>query len=146
MKPKRIQRKRIKKFKLKGYKEAEWFWVYIYDSLKEMREDASQHVNEKFPDALAITSPLTRIKINTDKSEKQLDNIGIIRFVKDKLHTHIVAHELVHAAMHHYRLTRPTRIANFGKGNNEHEEAFGIIYAKYFSKMSRQLYRFGFWK
>ena len=136
----------MKKFRLRGYREAEWFWVYIYDSLKDMREDASQHVNEKFPDALAITSPFTRIKIEAGKPEKQLDNIGIIRFVKDKLHTHIIAHELVHAAMWHYRLTQKNRKANFGDGNCEAEENFGMIYAKYFSKMSRQLYKHKFWK
>ena len=136
----------MKKFKLRGYRETEWFWVYIYDSLKEMREDASQYANEEFSDALAITSPFTRIKINSDKSEKQLDNIGIIRFVKDKLHTHIVAHELIHAAMWHYRLTQANRKANFGKQNSKEEEAFGMIYAKYFSKTNRQLYRFGLWK
>lgn len=137
---------KIKKFKLRGYREAEYFWVWVYDSLKEMRADASRFSGEEITDALGIVQPFTRIKINADKSEKSLPNIGIIRLVKDKLHTHIIAHEIVHAAMWHYRLTQTNRKANFGDSNNEKEENFGHIYAKYFSKMSRQLYRFGFWK
>ena len=142
----------IKKFKLRGYHEAEWFWVYVYNSLQEMREDASKfggingYGDNDNSDTLAVVHPYTRIKIEPNKPDKQLNNIGVIRLVKNKLHTHIIAHELIHAAMHHYRLTQSNRKANFGDGNSEQEESFGHIYAKYFSKMSRQLYRFGFWK
>ena len=141
-----MKQKIIKKFQLRGYREKEFFKVLIYDSLEEMRKDASDYTKEKIIDALGIVHPYTRIKIDPGKSEIQLHNIGIIRLVKDRLHTHIIAHELVHAAMWHYRLTQPNRRATFGKGVTEAEEAFGMIYAKYFSSMSRQLYRFGFWK
>ena len=137
---------KIKKFRLRGYGEAEYFNVLVYDSLKEMRQDASKFSNEEITDALGIVQPYTRVKINADKTETKIDNIGIIRLVKGKLHTHIIAHELVHAAMWHYRLTQPNRRANFGKDVTATEEALGMIYAKYFSKMSRQLYRFGLWK
>ena len=136
----------IKKFKLKGYNEDEWFWVYVYDSLKKMREDASKFSDENIEDALGVVQPYRRIKINADKTEKLLDNIGIIRLVADRLQTHIIAHELIHAAIHHYRLTQNNGEANFGDSNSDKEEDFGMIYAKYFSKMTRQLYRFGLWK
>lgn len=134
------------KFKLRGYNEAEYFLVYIYDRLEDMRNAASKFSNEEFVDTMAVVQPYSRVIINPDGTEKMKDNIGIIRFTKDKLHTHIVAHELVHAAMHHFRLTQKDRMANFGDGNGEKEEDFGMIYAKYFSKMSRQLYKFGLWK
>lgn len=136
----------MKKFKLKGYKEDQYYWVYIYDSLKEMQKDASEAGGEEMGEALGVVQPYLRMKIHPDGSETALNNIGIIRLVKNKLHTHIIAHELVHAAMHHYRLTQTDRNANFGDGNSENEEDFGHIYAKYFSKMSGQLYKYGFWK
>ena len=142
----------MKRFKLKGYNESEWFWVYVYDSLKEMRKDADKfggmnaYGDSDNSDALAVVQPYTRLKISVDGSEKLLNNIGIIRLVKNKLHTHIIAHEIIHVAMWHYRLTQPNRKADFGKENSEKEENFGMIYAKYFSKMSRQLYKHGLWK
>ena len=137
-----------KKFKLRGYNEDEYFIVYIYDRIEDMRNAANKFTPDQKhdDDVLAIVQPYTRIIINPDGTEKIKDNIGIIRFAKDKLYTHIVAHELVHAAMHHYRLTQSDRMANFGDGNGEPEEDFGMIYAKYFSKMSRQLYKHGLWK
>lgn len=135
----------IKKFKLRGYREAEWFWVYVYDSLKELREDASKYTGEEIADALAIVHPYTKTIMENGKVDKQLD-IGIIRLAKGKIHTHIIAHELVHAAMWHYRLTQPNRKANFGEQNSKEEEDFGMIYAKYFSKMNKQLHRFGLWE
>lgn len=134
------------KFKLKGYREDEYYIVMVYDSLQEMRRAASKFTGEEIADALAVVQPYQRIKIAADGSEQSLNEIGTIRLVKGKLHTHIVAHEIVHAAMHHYRLTQPDRIANFGDGNSENEEDFGMIYAKYFSKMSGQLYKYGLWK
>ena len=143
---------KAKRFKLRGYNEVEYFWVYIYDSLKEMRRDCNKHGgingygNSDTSEALAIVEPYTRVKIHEDGSEEVLPNIGIIRLVKNKLHTHIVSHELVHAAMHHYRLTQKDGIANFGDNNCQAEEDFGFIYCKYFSKMSKQLYKHGFWK
>lgn len=141
-----------KKFKLRGYREKEYFMVYVYDSLKQMRKDADKFGGhnisgvEDNSDALAVVHLYTRVKIMPGKPDAIIPNIGIIRLVKDKLHTHIIAHELIHAAMHHYRLTQSNRKADFGKHNSEKEEDFGVIYAKYFSKMSRQLYRFGYWK
>lgn len=138
----------MKKFKLRGYNEEEYFVVCIYDTLEEMRNAANKfnQDGELITDALAICQPYTRVRIAEDGTETVINDIGTIRLVKDNLQTHIVSHELVHAAMHHYRLTQPTRRANFGRGNGEAEENFGMIYAKYFSKMSRQLYKHGFWK
>lgn len=136
----------MKRFKLQGYNEDEYFWVYVYDSLKKMRTAAEKFKDEKVEDALAIVQPYTRFRINEDGSEADTHNIGIIRLVKNKLYTHIVAHELIHAAMWHYRLTQSDENANFGKDNSEAEEDFGHIYAKYFSKMSKQLYKHKLWK
>lgn len=141
----------MKKFKLKGYHEDEWYWVYIYDSLKEMRQETDKYCayysdDEDNSNVLAVCHCYTRKFIHPDGSETIKNNIGIIRFSKTHLFTHIVAHELVHAAMHHYRLTQPTRIASFGRGNNQKEEDYGHIYAKYFSRMSRKLHLHGFWK
>lgn len=57
----RKSRNQVKKFKLKGYKEEEFFKVVVYDSLKGLRKAALKHskiVGESdanYQDALDIT-------------------------------------------------------------------------------------------
>ena len=146
----------LKKFKLSH--EKQYFVVYVFDSLRSMRnfikardkawgrqEHKIKGVNGYFGFA-AMTDPYVKFRVNKDGSETEEGEIGSIYFSKTNFGNTVVCHECIHAALWIYRLQDPNGVANFGKGKVEHEETFARIYHKLFRKMVMKMYRYKFWK
>lgn len=149
----------LKKFKIKSDESDLWFWVIVYPNSKQMREAASNHTAEtgervSFDGAAGVCHTYERIRIDPDGKEEVLKQIGTIRLVKDKLHTEVISHEVVHAAMHLYRLLHgvenpldgSSHNADFGNGCNQDEENFAYIYGSLFHSMNMKLHDNKFWE
>jgi hypothetical protein len=148
----------LKKFKIKSEQSDSWFWVIIYPSISAMRKAASDHTEEtgereSFHGAAGVCHTYERVRISPDGSEEILKQVGTIRLVKDRLHTEVIAHEIIHAAMHIYRLLHGVeneldgslRNANFGNGCNPDEENFAYIYGSLFHSMNLKLHDNKLW-
>ena len=140
----------LKKFKLTH--EGQYFYIYVFDSLKSMRlfiqkKDKLWGNEEKdYSDTGAMTDPYTKVTIEKDGSETPDPEIGSIYFSKTHFTNTVVCHECVHAALWLYRLKDPRGVANFGKGKVDDEEVFARIYHQIFRKMVMKMYKFKFWK
>jgi hypothetical protein len=149
----------IKKFKIKSMQSDKYFLVRIYPNVKELREAAVKHSKKTgensplFKDTYGVCHTYERIKIKPDGAEEMINEIGTIRLSNPNCRTGIVAHEVVHAAMHLYRLLYgveheyegSTHNADFGNGCNEDEENFAYIYGELFHDMTKKLYKFDVW-
>jgi len=151
-----------KKFKIKGLGTDLYFWVYVYDNIKDLRKDAVKHGGEEVAEdteggkLMGIVHPYEKFYIDPEGKEpdERDNNIGIIRLSKKHLSTLLVSHEVIHAAMWYYRLYlgtdrmdgSSTNNADFGPQNSINEENFAHIYGQLFRSMTRKLYKHGYWK
>lgn len=137
-------------FKLRAPGTEYFFKVKIHGSIKELRKSAnrySDYIGEKgasYGDALAVTHTFQRVKISPDGKEEQSLLVGLVRFSSKNISTQIVCHEVIHAALHQYRLTK-NMVADFGEGCNEEEEDFAHIYDSLFRDMVKKLYKHKLW-
>lgn len=148
----------LKKFKIKSPQSDLWFWVIIYHTKKEMRKAAGDHTEDTgervdFIRASGVCHTYERVRIAPDGTEKILKEIGTIRLIKTELHTEVIAHEIVHAAMHLYRLLYgveneldgSSHNASFGNGCNEDEENLAYLYGELFHCMNLKLHDHKLW-
>lgn len=141
----------MKTFRLRGYKYKKYFTVIIHDTVKQMREEADRY--EKKPgnnkDILGCCHPFERKRISkAGRVIKIHPHIGIIRLAKPKLHTHIVVHEVVHAAFWQYRLSLPSKYeekADFGNACSKYEEKFAHLFSRLYLDMIRKMYKHKLW-
>lgn len=146
------------KFKVKSRDASLYTWVYIYPTLAKMRKAANEYYKEvgHSPvgnyDALGLSHHFVKEKVDGNKTLIR-PNVGIIRLAKNRLSTEIIAHELVHASMWHYRLLHGTENmvdgtsenADFGTGCGPREEDYAHIYGQMFRDITKKLYSKGLW-
>lgn len=92
------------------------FEVYIYRDQDDLARAAEEYDAGQRVDCYAVCHCVyERLEggNETDVRARPDGHVGILRFSEDYLRTGIVVHELLHAAMHVYRLTRDVR-AQFG--------------------------------
>lgn len=149
----------ISKFKVKSRWLKTYTRVWVYDSIEELRKDASTHnesrgLESDDGDILGVSHHYVREVIDKKgKVEKRKNDVGIIRLSKDHLTTEIVAHELLHAALWHYRMEYgterefegSTENADFGTGCCDEEENLCHIYGQMFRDMTKKLYKLNLW-
>lgn len=133
-----------------------WFWVYIHDSIKEMRDIETQYRKEEkldfedYSDCYGLCHPYERsaglITEGKKKGQHRLHpNIGYVRLSKDYLSTEIVCHEILHAALWMYRCNF-SRNANFGNECSQKEEDICHLYGQLFTFTTKRLHELGLWK
>lgn len=130
-----------------------WFWVFVYEELKDLRVDANTFgyaKNEEYSDCVGICQPYTRQVIGKNGEGDRLHaNIGIIRLCREYSSTFTVSHEVMHAAFWLYRLEiakkKTPGNANFGNEVSPREEAFAYLYGHLFRDMTRQMYKYKHW-
>lgn len=136
----------------KGYNF--YFNVHVYDKIHIMRRYALNYSRrtgngEDVADIHGIVHPYTKLKVGPKggkTTERHSLDIGIIRLTKTHLSTFVVAHEVMHAAMHLYRTKNKKRVnADFGGENSDNEESFANIYASLFRDMTIKLYDHKLW-
>lgn len=137
------------KFKINTYKEKLYFWVIIYDTLQEFKDEVRKHEKKignkyRYVGELGLFNPYKKWVFKDGKHKKSND-IGTIRLIKDKLYPRNVYHELVHAALWQYRLKHRNK-ANFGEFIDKREEEFAHIYNQLLSKAIAGIYKFKLWK
>ncbi|MDE1866723.1 MAG: hypothetical protein KGI08_03305, partial [Thaumarchaeota archaeon] len=137
-----------KKFQIKSWKYPQWFWVYVYNDIKDLRKESDAYDkmigalrDGENDDILGICHTYTREDTVTHTISK---NIGIIRLSVPYLPTHIVSHEVFHAAMGLYRFHHKDK-ANFGKHVTPKEEELAHLYGEMFQEMTHKLYKYKFW-
>jgi len=142
----------MKIFKIKSRISDKFYWVYIYSTLKEMRNDATEYDKKSTLkqssnyNSLAVTHCYVRERIYSNGKRKKKKDIGIIRFVDKRLITEIVAHEIVHASMWNYRVEfTKDEIANFKDGCNPDEEKYAYLYGQLFRDITIKLYKYKYW-
>lgn len=141
-----------KTFKLRAKGQKKYFTVIVYDKLEDLRREANEHdkragVNDvDHNEVFGVVHSFERIRIEKNGKETPHDQIGIIRFSKKHLRTHVVFHEAMHAALWQFRLSNPERDANFGEQCSPKEEEFLHLAEKVFMDMVRKMYKHGFWK
>ena len=140
----------MKRFKLRAWGYKKFFWVVIYDSIKQLRTEASEYDKKTgyisdHNDVLGECVPYERKVITAKGKVTYRDNIGIIRLAKTHTFSHIVVHEVLHAAFWQYRLSLKSEKANFGKSCGPKEEKFNHIFTNLYIKMIRQMYKHKYW-
>lgn len=149
---KKMQRKELKRFKIKAERSKLFFWVYMYPDLETLRAEANAHnemigSSERFDHGVhGLVNSYERIGISEDPEiqETMHPNIGIVRLSARNATTEIVAHELIHAALWLYR-KHYKRQAHFGVGCNDREEDFAYLHGELFRDMTNKMYKYGFW-
>lgn len=136
--------RQIKKFKVRD--EDLWYWVYVYSDKQAMRLDAAIYKLEDsdVQDADALCQPVERLLIQPNKPAVRYGNVGIIR-VMDDVGGAVSSHELLHGAMHIYRLRNDYK-ADFGDNNGEKEEELCYILTSLIHEFGDKMYKFGIWK
>lgn len=102
-----------------------WFYVYIYDTVEELRRAARkyrEYGGPEFDDTMACFQP--RFTVRYEKHPKYKKGkptrcantafIGVMRFCRESLVPHIVIHESVHAATHYVCALKLTPSYNLG--------------------------------
>ena len=139
------------RFKLRRPHAQKFFWVYIYDSVKDLRADATSRAKklgrkERHHNTLGVVHPYVSKTYNPKtKKWKKHDDIGIIRLAKKHIGGSVIVHETGHAAFWEYRLKRRGELADFGKECSQKEEELLHMHDQYFRRISILLYRYGFW-
>lgn len=151
----------MKTFKIKSKQSKCYFKVIVYENIKQLRKDTKKYdalrkvkiKDNEDEEILGLCHSFERYKADKDGKFKRLPNIGIIRLAKTYLTTEIVAHEVVHAAMHNYRIDYGNEDiyngtngnANFGNNCCDEEENFAYIYGELFRDITNKLYKYGLW-
>lgn len=145
---------RPQRFKLTSLNTGNYWWIYIYDHVDELREAANKYTNGREPAGISwaetygVHHPF--IIENVSKSGKITRKkwVGIIRFAKDYVTPGIVAHELMHAALQDYRVDNEGP-ANFGWSDTqrkmEKEEHLAYIYGALFEELNQKLHNLNIW-
>lgn len=141
----------MKTFKLRAQGSKKYFTVIVYDKLQDMRNAAIKHDKEAgskeldYDKTFGVSHMYQRI-IMRDKKEIPHDEIGIIRFSKKHMPTRVVLHEAMHAALWQYRLSSPSRTADFGEQCSPEEEEFIHLAQKLFTDIIKKMYKHKYWK
>lgn len=142
-----------KQFKLRAFDSKKYFMVVVYDKLEDLRREANEYNGragkaQDNDDILGVCHPFEKILIDKKGKETKSDQIGIIRFSKKHLRTHVVFHETMHAAFWQYRLSLPKKDkkkADFGAMCGPKEEAFIHLAGKLYIDMIRKMYKHKYW-
>jgi len=96
----RKKRVPLAKFRVHGWRSTLFFRVYIWKTLKEVREAYDKGGN-KFSSrgCLAFVRTTPRYKINSNKTYKIKPIVGEIHFCAKALGTEVITHESTHAAV-----------------------------------------------
>lgn len=131
-----------KAFKIKSMRYPQWFWVYVYDDIKELRkastnfDEMAGFDNGDYKHILGICQGYKRL-IEKNNHDKVHNNIGIIRLARKHLSPLVVSHEVLHASIHTYRFHH--KVLNLGKNVEDKEEELAHIYGELFSQMTKKL-------
>lgn len=136
-----------------------WFHVIVYPTTREMIDAANEHTKEtgedmKYTGSAGVCHTYQRLKITEKGEETLLNEIGTIRLAKTHLNTEVVSHEVLHAAMHLYRLLYGTEReyegsshnADFGSGCNPQEENLCYLFGEMFRDMNLKLHNNNLWQ
>lgn len=141
----------IIKFKIKSKQTAYWFWVYIYGTESQMHHAAQLHAKETGEtidyakaEASGICHTYQILKVSPDGKDQLLKEIGTIRLSRENLSSRVVSHEVLHAALHNYRI-HYKRNADFGDMVNQAEEDLAYIFADLFKDMNIKLHDHKLW-
>jgi hypothetical protein len=135
----------IKRFKIGSGVTKKWYWVCVYDNIKRLREGCAIYKDEdSFDDCEAVCQPYTRVVIEKGKPDKECDNLGTIRILKNA-GSRVTAHEVLHASLDTYRRETGEN-ANFGRECSDKEEKLCHIFGDFYGDLVYKMYKFGFWK
>lgn len=128
-----------------------WFWVRVHSDVEEMRAACHRarpwHGRANWRDAAAVCHTAAAAYADADTEFKHPrwpanGYAGTIRLVAGDMTSEIVAHELVHAAAHVYRMNCQP-VVNLGDGfddsYHQSEEDFAYIYGILFREMDHVL-------
>mgnify|MGYP001607690556 CR=1 FL=1 len=144
-----------KQFRLRAFDSKKYFMVMVYDKVKDLRLEATKYdgradIKEASNDnVLGLCHPFEKFKVLANGETIKSNQIGILRFSKKHLRTHIVFHEIMHAAFWQYRLSLPKKAeekADFGAMCSPKEEAFIHLAGKVYTDMIRKMYKHKYWK
>lgn len=135
----------IKKFKIFSDKTPQvYFWVYVYENLDQLRDQASRfNPNENYDDCYGVCQPFKREIVKETGEIIRHPNIGVIRIL-DKAGAEVSLHEIIHASLWNYRVCFGD--ANFGEECSIDEENFAYICGQLYRSLVSKMYKFGIWK
>lgn len=141
-------------FKLRAKGFDKYLTVVIYENLETMRASADRWCRKTGTvsdnhNILGICHCFEKFNVRNDVMTKS-DECGIIRLSLPHLRNEVFSHELVHAALHLYRLEERAGEellgqANFGDSIDPREEKLALIYGRLYSDFVAKMYRYKIW-
>ena len=144
------------KFKLKPNKHTNFFWAYLFDTKKEMRDWYDGYVKARINQGADVSNFEPSNSEQTERfaaivmpfqifkgSDEMQPNIGICLFHRKALGSGLISHEMLHCALWFDRVVNGNILAQYGECVGEEEERLAYLLTDFVRNFVKKMYKIG---